>query len=210
MERSLQQVCFKHRHANIAAAGNDVGWSCYSIYLPERSFVVVILLRLPGSATEIPGIIEGQIVITPHRGMFNGAGSRHCGFEAAGLSDQPVRQITAITVSADGEPVGVGDPIAHESIDSFHDVLAGPGKKLGRNVSLKFISVTAGAAIVGPKNQPSLGGGEDAPVVVIGTELVAVGAGGSSVNQRQHAQVLGTELTRRIDQHPFDFSSIIR
>ena len=56
--------------------------------------------------------------------MLDAAGSGDGGFEARGLGDQPVGHVAAVTVSADGESVRVGDSVFHQRVHAGEDVAA--------------------------------------------------------------------------------------
>ena len=73
----------------------------------------------------------------------------------------------------------------------------------------EFVAVSRRPAVVGLEDQPAVGGGERGPLVPVGLEEVAVGVGGTSVNEGQHGQVFRFEFAGRIDQHAFDGGAVV-
>ena len=86
-----------------------------------------------------------------------------------------------------------------------------PGRETscGNDLHKELVAVSGGAAVVGAEDEPSVGGGERGPVVPVGGEVVAVGVGGASVDEREHGQMLLLEFARRIDQHAFDRGAVV-
>src|SRR6201999_1113673 len=117
--------------------------------------------------------------------------------------------VSAVAVAADGEAVGVGDAVFHQRVDAGENVFAGARDELGNDLHEELVAVSGGAAVVGAEDEPSVGGGERGPVVPVGGEVVAVGVGGASVNEREHGQMLLLEFARRIYQHAFDGGSVV-
>ena len=66
--------------------------------------------------------------------MLDRAGAGDGGFEARGLSDEPVGHVSAVAVAADGEVVGIGDAVFDQSVDAFENVFAGTRDDLGNDL----------------------------------------------------------------------------
>src|SRR6202167_442370 len=182
----LEQVVFEDGDADVVGAGGHVGGSADFVDLEDGGFVVVAPGGFPGASTEEVGVVEGGVVVAPVADVLDGAGAGDGGFEAGGLGDEPVGHVSAVAVAADGEVVGVGDAVFDERVDAFEDVFAGAGDDLRNDLLEEFVAVSGGTAVVGTEDEPSVGGGEGGPIVPVGSEGVAVGVGGASVNQREH------------------------
>src|ERR1700732_3981667 len=105
--------------------------------------------------------------------------------------------------------VGVGDSIFHQRVDAFENIFAGTRDDDGNNLLEEFVAVSGGTAVIGLEDQPSIGGGERGPLIPVGFEVVAVGVGGTSVNESEHRQMLGLEFAGRINQHAFHGSAVV-
>ena len=62
---------------------------------------------------------------------------------------------------------------------------------------------------MGRKTSQPLVGGEGGPVVPVGAEAVAVGVGGTAVDEGEHAQMLGVFLAGGKDEHAFDGMAVV-
>src|SRR5271168_3504650 len=82
LQGALKRYTFEITHAHIAVALDDMGWRLDTIHAEESGFSLVDFRRLPRLAVQIPGVVPGNIVITPVGGVFDCAGSGHSHFEA--------------------------------------------------------------------------------------------------------------------------------
>ena len=67
-----------------------------------------------------------------------------------------------------------------------------PGRETidGNDLLEELVAVSRRPAVVGLEYQPAVGGGERSPLVPVGLEVVAVGFGGTSVDEGEHGQML--------------------
>ena len=106
--------------------------------------------------------------------------------------------------------IGIGNSIFDQGVNAFENILAGAGDDFRHNLFEKFVTVTAGTAVIGLENQPALSGGQSVPLIPIGFEVITVSVGRAAVNQHEHRQVFGFELSRRIHEHAFDAAAVVR
>ncbi len=209
IERVLEQIIFEHGDADVVGAGDHVGGGADFVDLEDGGFVVIALGGFPGASAEEVGIVEGGVVVAPVAYMLDRPGAGDGGFEARGLSDEPVGHVAAVAVAADGEMIGVGEAIFHEGVDAFENIFAGAGDDDGNDLLKEFVAVSGGATVVGLEDEPAVGGGERGPLIPVGFEVVAVGVGGATVNEGEHGQVFGTKFSGRVDQHSFDGGAVV-
>src|SRR6266851_5792009 len=186
-----------------------MGWRMDFVDLEDGSLIMIALGGFPGTSAEEIGIIKSCVVIAPVAHVLDRACSRDCGFEAGGLRDEPIGHVAAVAVAANGETIRISDAVFQQRVNAFENVLAGTRDDEGNDLHEELISVSAGTAVVGLEDEPSVSGGERSPLVPVGFEVVAVGIGGATMDEREHRQMLGFKLSRRINQHAFHGCSIV-
>src|SRR6202030_1691262 len=137
-----------------------MGWGADFVDLEDGSLIMVALGGFPGTPAEEIGIIKSCIVIAPVAHVFDRAGSRDCGFEAGGLRDEPVGHVATVAVATNGETIRIGDAVFHQRVNPFENVLAGTRDDDGNDLHEELVPVSAGTAVVGLEDEPSVGGGE--------------------------------------------------
>src|SRR5215467_11999277 len=143
IEGVLQQVVFQHGNADVGASGDHVGGSLDFIDLENGGFIVITLCRFPGAPAEKVGIIVGGVVVAPITHVLHGAGAGNGSFEARGLGNEPVGHVAAITIAADGEPVGIGNAVFDQSVDTLKNVFTRAGDDLGNDLHQELVAVSA-------------------------------------------------------------------
>src|ERR1700712_306080 len=89
-ERVLEQDVFEEGDADVGIAADYVGGGGDLVHLEESGLALIELRILPGTSTEVGGIVEGEVVVAPVGCVLDGAGTGNSGAEAGGLGDEPV------------------------------------------------------------------------------------------------------------------------
>src|ERR1700683_5855240 len=119
---------------------------------------MITLRSFPGTSAEEVGVVVSGVVIAPVADVLDRSRAGNGGVEARGLRDEPVGHVSAVAVAADGEVVGIGCAVFHQSVDAFENIFAGTGDDLRNDLFKELVAVSRGAAVVGLEHQQSAGG----------------------------------------------------